>query len=436
MTRTPNSANTSADDERVVPMWKDVLSDNLRDEDADSWLSSSVIWQNEDNTVTLADIPHSHELAQQFDDIDRRRIISTTPLSKPYASTEPKSQKAAGGIAVPNIHDLILQRALQLALDEARGNGRDCWHWNRVVDSSYEDIILSPGAKREHDDGNESGISAFMSEVSQSGESKRTKFERTKAEKRVPKQEVEGFPFPIIDPPSPPKLKRTKSGEPSYPPASTFVPGTIQEFLPFFKEDPTKYDLVIMDPPWPNRSVRRAGNYKVSNGTADIKALLASIPLEDKLNDNALVGVWVTNKAAFHDMLIDGQNSLFGQWGIELVEEWVWLKITSGGEPVTAIDGVWRRPYEVLLLGRRRSSSSEQPRSQSEVTRRIILAVPDLHSRKPNLSELFQPLLPSEPICLEIFARNLTTGWTSWGDEVLKFQDLEHWTEKIYKQEE
>lgn len=30
--------------------------------------------------------------------------------------------------------------------------------------------------------------------------------------------------------------------------------------------------------------------------------------------------------------------------------------------------------------------------------------------------------------CLELFARNLQPGWTSWGNEVLKFQHLDYFT--------
>lgn len=34
------------------------------------------------------------------------------------------------------------------------------------------------------------------------------------------------------------------------------------------------------------------------------------------------------------------------------------------------------------------------------------------------LPEVLRPYLPSSPRCLELFARNLWPGWTSWGREV------------------
>jgi N6-adenosine-specific RNA methylase IME4 len=66
------------------------------------------------------------------------------------------------------------------------------------------------------------------------------------------------------------------------------------------------------------------------------------------------------------------------------------------------------------------------------VKRKVIIGVPDLHSRKPNLKKLLEDMMGTredEYEALEIFARNLIAGWWSWGNEVLKFQSPEHWAE-------
>lgn len=133
-----------------------------------------------------------------------------------------------------------------------------------------------------------------------------------------------------------------------------------------------------------------------------------------------------------------GDRGLFAHWGVQLAEEWVWVKTTVKGELVFDLEGGWRRPWEVLLVGRQHSEGS----GQGEVKRRIIAGVPDLHSRKPNLKGLFEKLFFKEELrngedkvgektyeALEIFARNLTAGWWSWGDEVLKFQGKECWVD-------
>ena len=37
--------------------------------------------------------------------------------------------------------------------------------------------------------------------------------------------------------------------------------------------------------------------------------------------------------------------------------------------------------------------------------------------------------MPKKYLALEIFARNLTAGWWSWGDEVLEYQKKKYWIE-------
>jgi N6-adenosine-specific RNA methylase IME4 len=132
----------------------------------------------------------------------------------------------------------------------------------------------------------------------------------------------------------------------------------------------------------------------------------------------------VTNKSAFQDMLLH-ERSLFDKWGIELIEKWVWLKVTTHGEPMCALDSVWRKPYEILLVGqKKRATLGTLPYLKTK----IVIGVPDMHSRKPNLKALFEKMMGrTNYLGLEIFARNLTAGWWAWGNEVLQFQTEEHW---------
>lgn len=407
----------------TVLMSEDEKTEVLRNAEAGGiWPETSIIWRNDNQTVALVDIPHSVELAQQFERHERRRIASINPISRPYDCTEPKSVKALTALAKPKIYDLILEKTVQLALDEARNHNPTAWNFERFVEGHISDQPHF-GAKRDRETCTTSGTGDASAIPTQSPLSKR-RYHVTKIEKFL--KESDASPDTILQ--ATPLEVAAGADDTLYPPHSTFVPGTIEEFMPFFQQDSSQYDLVIMDPPWPNRSVRRVGNYQTAPDAADTKRLLASIPLEDKLNDNGIVGVWVTNKQVLRDLVLGKENQpgLFQQWGIQLIEEWVWVKITSSGEPVTPIEGVWRKPWEILLVGRRLA-----PGSEPGFTRRVLLAVPDLHSRKPNMAELFKPCLPQEPRCLEIFARNLTAGWTSWGNEVLKFQSAKCWSERI-----
>jgi N6-adenosine-specific RNA methylase IME4 len=95
---------------------------------------------------------------------------------------------------------------------------------------------------------------------------------------------------------------------------------------------------------------------------------------------------------------------------------------------VVAVDSEWRRPWERLVIGRKKGGSGSGS-GTGPVEGKVIVAVPDVHSRKPNLRGLFEELLPERYEALEVFARNLTAGWWAWGDEVLLFQRRECWVE-------
>ncbi len=189
------------------------------------------------------------------------------------------------------------------------------------------------------------------------------------------------------------------------------------------------FDLVLLDPPWPNRSAKRKkGTYEQVGGMPRIIKLLLKMDIDSYLEHNALVGIWITNKDSLRDHVL-GPGGLFDAWNVVLIEEWIWIKTTSKGEPMLDIDDPMRKPYEVLLLARAAPTSwtTMQP---PPVKRRVIAAVPDVHSRKPCLKALFEAYmtLPSDYRALEVFARHLVTGWTSWGNEVLLYQHDRYWT--------
>lgn len=46
------------------------------------------------------------------------------------------------------------------------------------------------------------------------------------------------------------------------------------------------------------------------------------------------------------------------------------------------------------------------------------------------VAALVEPYLPVSYRACEIFGRNLTEGWFTWGDEALKFNWEGHWTKE------
>ncbi|KAL3435646.1 hypothetical protein BDV09DRAFT_203948 [Aspergillus tetrazonus] len=236
-----------------------------------------------------------------------------------------------------------------------------------------------------------------------------------------------------------------------------------------------KFNLIVLDPPWANRSVRRSGHYQTQTYLDNellmgyISSVLAvhsySHPyLPPQIDDTAdldqyraqsgsnlsTAAIWITNSAKSRAIA----HSALSESGFSVCEEWIWIKITVQGEPVTPIEGLWRKPYEVLVIGKREPEPAPtciRSTGAKAVLRRVIAAVPDVHSRKPNLKAIFERIFftassesadigldtgtdISDQIirytALEVFARNLTAGWWACGNEVLKFNSESWWVDE------
>ncbi|CAK7241001.1 MAG: hypothetical protein STHCBS139747_002458 [Sporothrix thermara] len=245
------------------------------------------------------------------------------------------------------------------------------------------------------------------------------------------------------------------------PPEARYLNGTIADCRNAFVADAPHFDLIVLDPPWPNRSARRRRQgrkrkssvlddrpsadrgYDTASDMDALRETLEQIPLGSKLADGAIVAVWVTNKPSCEALLTDPRCGVFRAWGVELAATWTWLKVTAKGQPIVSVESHWRRPWERLLLARRPGANKDGNKAGAKAlpAHRVIVGVPDVHSRKPHLRPLLAPFLApavssseshtsvERPIRgLEVFARNLTAGWWSWGNEVLLFQHPSWWS--------
>ncbi|KAM9337589.1 N(6)-adenine-specific methyltransferase METTL4 [Symphorus nematophorus] len=209
------------------------------------------------------------------------------------------------------------------------------------------------------------------------------------------------------------------------PPHTGFLLSDFTRIQPLV-QDGRRFDLIVMDPPWENKSVKRSRRYSSLPSTQ-----LKRLPIPLLASPNCLVVTWVTNRLSHLRFVRD---ELYPHWGVDVVAEWFWVKVTTSGQFVFPLDSHHKKPYEVLVLGRYRSpadnsTSSSETSKVSVEDQRLIVSVPSaLHSQKPCLSEVLKSYVGAEAKCLELFARSLQPGWTSWGNEVLKFQHTSYFT--------
>ena len=415
---------------------------------------TAILYQNSNKTVTLIDIPTSIALAQSTPEHpDMDILLSSAPIQTPYPSLEPKTAAARAKVlermdAEGRIMHQALQPLIAAALVEIRKNHGADWCLPRSI-SHVEPVRKSK--KRKLDRGEGAGSVAVAT--------------------REPEILVADMSSSSAEALEPSKLSPVSTIEASaianrlvYNPCSTttklYIPPTAQPYkIPahssFYltKVDPQstealakaaydlypmstptagpgQFDFILLDPPWANRSVRRSSSYKTSEDLESDPLHALQGMLDRHIPSQGLVGCWITNKAASRSQALEA----FRAWNVTLIEQWVWVKTTTIGEPVTALEGIWRKPYEVLLVGRKsnwndQSEESEEAQHQNNVVKRILVGVPDMHSRKPCLKELIAPMMKDRAWYrgLEIFARNLTAGWCAWGDEVPKFNWDGHW---------
>lgn len=343
----------------------------------------AILFRSQDPSVILIDVPRSIEEAQLLssslrsknDSGSPKRLVSSKPYDEPFKTPEPKD--GTSGLT-DSISDLMSAAAAADALEIIRKSYSGPWCLPR---------IMSPDGCEDEGD--------------------------LKRKREMSSHEEEGEPTKGRDP-----------GDVMIPEGSFYLQGTISSERHRFLKEAPKFDLIVLDPPWPNRSARRKqGNYSVANNLEAIRKTLSLIPITAHLAPDGLVAVWITNKASALELLT-GPRGLFAQWALEQLDEWTWLKVTTGGEPIFDISSTWRKPWERILIARRRGSGTH-----FAARGKVIVSVPDLHSRKPNLRGLFEDILDPGFKGLEVFARNLTANWWGWGDEVLQFQQPDHWVE-------
>ncbi|RMZ89302.1 hypothetical protein DV736_g3462, partial [Chaetothyriales sp. CBS 134916] len=359
-------------------------------------MRSPIIYQNPASTVVLLDLPRSLEDAQALD----LTVRSTAEIEQPWPSTEPKGAQLERVLASTDpdvlVRDQRLQREIDTALDEVKSvirNGQLSWLCPRSTTGLADHVLPyyeTPKritAPHQLDGKTERVTDAPPLILSTT----------PGADQFLLARQVQDI---VVLNPSGQKSEITVNGDTYLIPASSrLLWSSILTGLPAIQGaastiTQSKFDLILMDPPWANRSVRRSKQYKTAEGQPG-DPFLHTLPIVDNhLREDGVVAIWIANKPVDRVKV----EATMQEHGLQLVEEWTWTKITSHGEPVTALDGVWRKPYETLLLFRHNPSSTGR-------CRRFIFAVPDLHSRKPSLKRLFERILPPSYQALELFAR-------------------------------
>jgi len=190
---------------------------------------------------------------------------------------------------------------------------------------------------------------------------------------------------------------------------------------------PGRFATILADPPWQfqNYGQARHGAAVAHYGSPDLNALKA-IPVGQKFAaDDAILLLWCPGAKQPEG------HELMRAWGFSFVTRAVWVKtVLSSNEIVTGTGSWFQQSTEDLLIGRRgRATHDDTLKVLGLLTgddrlTTVFYAARAGHSRKPVVVHRYAQERCQGPY-LELFAREEREGWTTWGDELGYWLDVD-----------
>lgn len=174
-----------------------------------------------------------------------------------------------------------------------------------------------------------------------------------------------------------------------------------------------RYRLIMIDPPWKfvTRSEKGEGRSPQSHYRCMSRDEIRAMPVGELAAPNCWLWLWTT--AAFQSFA----HEVLEDWGFKYATSGVWHKLTKTGRKTAFGTGyVLRNSHEPILIGKR-----GRPRVCSRSVRSVIVAPQREHSRKPDEAYENAVKLAGDVPRLDVFSREMRSGWDVWGDQSGKF---------------
>ena len=174
-----------------------------------------------------------------------------------------------------------------------------------------------------------------------------------------------------------------------------------------------KYNIIYADPPWSYRDKRDKHPRLCGGALKHYQTMsleeIKSLPIQNISDDNCMLFLWVT----FPNL----------QEGLDVVKAWVfkyktlgfsWIKTNKkNGKPFFGIGYYTKSNCEVCLIG-----VKGKPIKQSNFVSSVVISPKGEHSKKPDIVRDKIVELCGDIPRIELFSRQETEGWTSWGDQL------------------
>lgn len=173
-----------------------------------------------------------------------------------------------------------------------------------------------------------------------------------------------------------------------------------------------RFGTILADPPWQfqNKTGKVAPEHRRLSRYATLTLDdIAALPLGEVSADMAHLYLWVPNA-----LLPDGL-AVMRAWGFAYKSNLVWHKVRKdGGSDGRGVGFYFRNVTELVLFGVRGRNARTRAAGRRQVN--YLSSRKREHSRKP---DEFYPIVEacSPGPYLELFARGVREGWTTWGNQ-------------------
>ena len=182
-----------------------------------------------------------------------------------------------------------------------------------------------------------------------------------------------------------------------------------------------KYNIIYAAPPWSYRDknpayngpdVKAGGAWEHYNTMTidDIKKM----SVQDLADDNCMLFLWCT-----FPNIKEGLD-VMDAWGFDYrTLGFSWIKLNkNNGKPFFGIGYYTKSNCEVCLIGVKGKPIVESKKVSSVILHKMLDESDRVHSRKPDTVRDKIVELCGDVPRIELFARQQSDGWDSWGNEI------------------
>ena len=171
-----------------------------------------------------------------------------------------------------------------------------------------------------------------------------------------------------------------------------------------------KYQIIYADPPWSYRDKASSGNRGASfkYDVQDHK-WICNLPVENISDDNCVLFLWTTMPQ------LPNVFEVIKEWGFDYKTcAFTWVKRNKLQPSWFWGMGNWTRANSELCL----LATKGKPKRVSAAVHSVVDTPIEKHSKKPDVVKDRIVQLCGDLPRIELFARQKTIGWDSWGNEV------------------